>query len=157
MPFSVFSLQNLNVEATKAAIFARCLRSESGCLEWQAATSGSGYGVLKVCGKQLYAHRVSHELNNAPLTDDKPYVIHSCDNPRCVNPAHLSAGTLADNQRDSISKGRKHGSTHAQSAEFAARAAALRAAGLTQEAIARSLGSSQQRVCKALKRHGKAA
>ena len=51
------------------------------------------------------AHRVVWEaFNGEPLGDR--LVLHSCDNPSCVNPAHLSAGTMTDNMRDCASKGR---------------------------------------------------
>jgi len=53
----------------------------------------------------LKAHRISYFLNNAGICLDLK-VLHKCDNPSCVNPAHLFQGTQADNVHDMCSKGR---------------------------------------------------
>lgn len=69
------------------------------------------------------AHRVAYELANGPIPKgDGPHgtvVMHSCDNPLCCNPAHLSIGTQADNLRDMAEKGRRKGekSPHAKLTE----------------------------------------
>jgi hypothetical protein len=70
----------------------------------------NGYGQIggTVDGRQerKYAHRLAWELaNNRPVPDGL-VVMHSCDNPRCVNPSHLSVGTQSQNIHDSIRKGR---------------------------------------------------
>ena len=52
------------------------------------------------------AHRLAWELANGQPAPDGLVVMHSCDNPRCVNPTHLSVGTQAENIHDSIRKGR---------------------------------------------------
>ncbi len=74
------------------------------CWEWRAATAGKGYGVLRVAGKQTYAHRLSYELCYGPLGN--LFALHKCDNPKCVNPSHLFAGTRWDNAQDMTRKGR---------------------------------------------------
>jgi len=83
--------------------------SELGpCWIWTAARNDEeGYGVLKVPGvKELVrAHVYSWALHNG----EKPcglWVLHHCDNPPCVNPAHLFVGTHQDNIDDMVSKGR---------------------------------------------------
>lgn len=81
---------------------------KSSCWEWQAAKDKQGYGRFRVSpdiGTKL-AHHVSLWLLNGEWPDG--IVMHSCDNPSCVRPAHLIAGaTIGDNNRDMVSKGRQ--------------------------------------------------
>lgn len=63
------------------------------------------YGYIQIEGRAKIAHRVSYELNKGEIP--KGYVVmHSCDNPCCINPAHLSVGTNKDNSQDMVRKGR---------------------------------------------------
>jgi len=78
----------------------------SGCWLWMAGTNNHGYGKFQINRKSRYAHRVSYELNVGPIPDGLR-VLHKCDTPGCVNPAHLFPGTDADNVRDMMEKGRK--------------------------------------------------
>ncbi len=88
------------------------------CWEWQGAFFASGYAVLHMVvdgvKKTRQAHRVSYEIANGVKLTASQIVMHSCDNPPCVNPAHLSVGTHADNVHDAINKGRfSRGAKHA--------------------------------------------
>ena len=75
------------------------------CLEWTNAINKSGYGVQRYKGKTMLAHRVSYMIAYGSLKGLQ--VLHTCDNPLCVNPDHLFLGYHQDNMDDMIFKGRK--------------------------------------------------
>lgn len=78
------------------------------CWDWIAGVGGPGYGELNLGRRGLgmvTAHRFSYELHKGAIPEGL-CVMHSCDNRRCVNPSHLSLGTLNDNNQDAIAKGR---------------------------------------------------
>lgn len=84
-----------------------------GCRGWTGTMGAQGYGVIStvISGKtkQYRAHRVAYALANGIGIDDIPagmVVMHSCDNPPCCNPKHLSLGTHTDNAADRHRKGR---------------------------------------------------
>ena len=79
---------------------------ETGCWEWTAGRSSTGYGVFDVAGSSRGAHRFSYELNIGPIGEGL-CVCHRCDNRKCVRPDHLFLGSYADNMRDMGAKGRK--------------------------------------------------
>jgi hypothetical protein len=80
----------------------------NGCWLWQGGKSGSeryDYGNFKYKGKTQKAHRVSYLLFRGDFPQELD-VLHTCDNPECVNPWHLFLGTHTDNMTDMMKKGR---------------------------------------------------
>lgn len=63
------------------------------------------YGHFHIRDRSLKAHRVAYILENGKIPKGL-YVLHSCDNPLCVNPSHLFLGTHSDNIKDCVMKGR---------------------------------------------------
>lgn len=80
------------------------VRATDQCWEYQGAKHTNGYGRHS----NLYAHRVSYAYwhPNTGAIGDGLMVRHSCDNPPCCNPHHLSLGTALDNNRDMHERGR---------------------------------------------------
>ena len=76
------------------------------CWLWTGAKDRDGYGVIADGPKTLAAHRVSFELHHRPLPP-RSVIMHSCDTPACVNPAHLSIGSKRANADDMTRKGRR--------------------------------------------------
>ena len=74
------------------------------CWYWTAYRDDKGYGTFGLNGKLQKAHRVAYELTYGAIPDGA-HILHSCDNPPCVNPAHLRAGTRSDNMRDKVARG----------------------------------------------------
>lgn len=82
------------------------LKLPNGCWEWQGGKVRYGYGGFHDENHRLrFAHRYSWEMHNGPIPKGL-FVCHTCDNPPCINPAHLFIGTPKDNTQDMIRKGR---------------------------------------------------
>ncbi len=78
------------------------------CWEWTGKRERQGYGRIMSGpkgGPQLMAHKVSYEIHKGKVPKGL-IVRHICDNPCCVNPAHLLVGTYADNTADMFERGR---------------------------------------------------
>ena len=80
----------------------------SGCRVWNGKKNMHGYGVVKIAKKEHRAHRVVYYTLH-PSTSPTLVIRHKCDNPACVNPQHLEAGTVRENMIDMVSRGRHRG------------------------------------------------
>ena len=98
------------------------------CWIWLGATNAGGYGTLSA----RLAHRLAWSYEHGPIPDGM-VICHRCDNPPCVNPAHLFVGTQADNAADRESKGRNAATLHP---ERIRRGSQLHCARLTEEEVA---------------------
>ena len=131
----------------------------SGCWVWTASINPDGYGIFQLGSRRdgrrhFAAHRVSYQLNIGSVPDGM-CVLHRCDNPSCVNPAHLFLGTQKINSDDKISKGRfialsreRNGMAKLTSEQVVA----IRSDVRTHREIAKDYGISYGHVSK-LKRH----
>lgn len=94
-------------EEQREYVLERAQVRETGCWEWKLSLDKDGYGRSYIMRRQgeNRAHRVSYIAfkGSIPLG---LVVMHSCDNPQCVNPAHLSLGTQLQNIADSRDKQR---------------------------------------------------
>lgn len=81
------------------------IRGQEECWPWLGSTDGR-YGSFWHRGKKVKASRFSLALKIGAPLESGQYACHHCDNPICVNPGHLFVGSLSDNTRDAVRKGR---------------------------------------------------
>lgn len=83
---------------------------KNGCIKWTGCKDKKGYGQIGKGGGyegHYFAHRVAWELKNGSIPNGL-FCCHKCDNPSCVNSEHLFLGTVDDNAKDCVCKGRCH-------------------------------------------------
>lgn len=124
------------------------------CWEWQAATNWDGYGRFRLAATpttpatHIGAHVMAYILHYGPVPEGL-IVLHTCDNPPCVNPNHLVAGTYSNNMDDMFNKRRHPGGTKKVSDEDVIWIRQLYASGLySQQQIADMYGICQNNVSK---------
>jgi hypothetical protein len=101
--------------------FERYFVKNDGCWEWLGGKHVNGYGTLQSneaieLFKTSYAHRISYHLYKSD--PGKQQVHHSCDNPPCINPDHLSLGDQAKNNKERDERGRQR-TSHGADSNFA--------------------------------------
>lgn len=140
------------------AFFERTKRADSGplvggvrCLEWTGALRASGHGQMRIRGtrKPQQSHRFAFAtFGHKPIGD--LCVLHKCDNPRCVEIAHLFLGTQLDNVADMMRKRRQAiGEHHSQAKLTDAKVREIRerrALGQSNKDIAKAVGASPSNV-----------
>lgn len=126
--------------------------SPSGeCMVWTGARTSTGYGSMTVDGKRWKSHRYAYTLTFGPIPAGMD-VLHSCDNPPCCNPAHLSIGNASENARQMVSRGRhgggygESGEAHHQAKLTAEEVIAIRSSPATEKATADRYGVSASTV-----------
>jgi hypothetical protein len=127
------------------------------CWEWQAARDTWGYGYFRVAHGDVMrrAHRVAWEISHGPIPDGM-LACHTCDNPPCVNPAHLFLGDDAANCADKVAKNRQsrtppHWGEASPGVKVSSEAvhqirARYAAGGISQTELGRQYGISQTQV-----------
>lgn len=112
-------------------------RGSDECWPWTAALDDKGYGRIRWQGRMHIAPRVAYRLSCGD--PGGLHVLHACDNPICVNPAHLSAGTQSQNMRDCAARRR----LNVQRAKGPAVVRAITAARHGRQNPSRTQGSAQ--------------
>lgn len=98
----------LSKRAPVADRLAARSRRDGECLLYvEGQANKRGHVRIGYQGRDQYVHRVAYQLAHGPVPDGL-HVLHSCDVPRCIEPAHLRAGTNAQNIDDKVSRGRAH-------------------------------------------------
>lgn len=136
----------------EAKFWARVRKgSPSDCWIWEGCTDSHGYGMVRLATRAHRSHRIAYLLTHG---DFWGVLMHSCDTPPCCNPAHLSPGTRAQNNKDRDDKGRHiplKGSAHGMALLDEDRVAAIRSAfakGASRRKLASSYGISYVQACR---------
>lgn len=130
-------------------------RHEDECWPWTASLTTSGYGQIQawtVKGwRPVACSRVAYALTYGDIPEAS-WVLHSCDNPPCCNPAHLRLGTPADNAQDRVDRGRVKGPP-AKLSDSQVREIRCRAGTEGQSSLAREFGVTPSLVCRIVNGH----
>ena len=86
---------------------SKLVTTDSGCKEWSGCRYTQGYGVVRIAGKNVKAHRIYLEHSLGRQLGVGMYALHSCNNPPCCNLGHLREGTNQDNVDDKLRSNRQ--------------------------------------------------
>lgn len=122
--------------------FEAKFEKSEGCWNWTAALGGRGYGHFWFEGRPRPASQVSHILYIGKIPDGL-FVLHRCDNRKCVRPDHLFLGTNRENMDDMVAKNRQAKGESLGTAKLTEpEARAIRNDPRSQRAIGRDYGVS---------------
>ncbi len=97
----------MNTEEFNRWFDTNLIETNSGCMEWNGCKLSSGYGIVRIDGKNIRAHRIALERKLERKIVSGMLACHSCNNPSCCNPDHLREGTTQDNMNDKVSSDRQ--------------------------------------------------
>lgn len=141
----------------KAKHFSYYVRKTAGCWLWLGGHTRDGYGISGICHGDQLAHRSSWLIHRGVIPAGL-WVLHTCDNPGCVNPRHLFLGTTQDNTKDMDRKGRRKPpcgercSFHKLSIFEVRRIIQLHKDGLSQMELAERFSVNQSQISRILSR-----
>ena len=128
-------------ERLRSRFFSK-IEKRGDCWHWTGSLKPDGYPKsITVDGRQRRVSHVALTLDGRPRVGDL-LALHSCDNPKCVNPSHLRWGTELDNRKDAIARWKGKGRSFSPDEVRYIRASSARNIDLAKE-----FGVSQACVC----------
>lgn len=129
--------------SVESRFWLKVQKTES-CWLWIGTRNRGGYGVIKENKRPKLAHRISLRIHGVTIPPGL-FVLHRCDNPRCVRPDHLFIGTQADNLADMDAKGRRviydrHGELNSFAKLTVSQVRFIRTSQKSQRVLAREMG-----------------
>lgn len=103
------TIKETDPEKLKSILSSNITITERQCWEWQHAKPNN-YASVRLQSGSICVHRLAYQLWKGPIPVGL-ILLHACDNPRCINPEHLTAGTHRDNALDRVAKGRNYTGT----------------------------------------------
>lgn len=145
--------RTISTAAVVERFWSRVKRGAPGeCWLWERSVDGFGYGRFYFAGGNARAHRFSWVLHYGEIPVGLS-VLHQCDRPRCVNPAHLFLGTHEENMADMVSKRRRpHGAAHAKTTLSESDVARIRRDSRPSRRVAAEYGVDPRTICRIRRR-----
>ncbi|WP_260581132.1 HNH endonuclease [Sphingopyxis sp. PET50] len=128
-------------------------RGPDECWAWRGELCRAGYGRIRIRWRKYRANRISLSIATGQFPPSSTYALHSCDNPACVNPAHLRWGTAKENTADRLARTHRtgqcanYGERNGRAILTREQARQIRADTRSLSQIARAFGVSRGTVC----------
>ena len=117
-----------------------------GCWDWTGVTNSDGYGLISFGSGNVVATRACYRIYHGEIPEGRE-ILHSCDRPICVQPAHLSAGTRFQNMAEMVARNRHAPGEHHPNAKITeAQVRMIRKSNLTLAELSSLTGISFQSV-----------